>query len=114
MARVYGTKSVEEALKHLLKVAECNPNDPFIWHSIGLQFYSIKCYNDALMYFLKSEHIKSGISAANLYYIGECLRKTGQVEESISYFKKSLTVPIRNRVDQKVSFYIVYMTKHFL
>lgn len=35
MAKIYGTKSVEEALKHLLKVADCNPNDPFAWHTIG-------------------------------------------------------------------------------
>lgn len=103
MARVYGTKSIEEALKHLLRVAECNPNDPFIWHSIGLQFYSIKCYNDALKYFLRSEKIKSNISAANLFYIGDCLRRAGQVEEAIKYFEKSITIPVRNRVDYKVS-----------
>uniref|UniRef100_A0AC35GDP3 Tetratricopeptide repeat protein n=1 Tax=Panagrolaimus sp. PS1159 TaxID=55785 RepID=A0AC35GDP3_9BILA len=101
MARVYGTKSVEEALKHLLKVAECTPSDPFIWSAIGLQFYSIKCYNDALKYFLRSEHIKAGISASNLYYIGECLKKNGQIDEAIEYFKKALTVPVRNRVDYK-------------
>uniref|UniRef100_A0AC34RK23 Tetratricopeptide repeat protein n=1 Tax=Panagrolaimus sp. JU765 TaxID=591449 RepID=A0AC34RK23_9BILA len=101
MARVYGTKSIEEALKHLLRVAECNPNDPFIWHSIGLQFYSIKCYNDALKYFLRSEKIKSNISAANLFYIGDCLRRAGQVEEAIKYFEKSITIPVRNRVDYK-------------
>jgi len=101
MARVYGTKSVEEALKHLLRVADCNPNDPFVWHSIGLQFYSIKCYNDALKYFLRSEQIKSGISASNLFYIGDCLRRAGQVEDAVEYFKKSLSVPVRNRVDHK-------------
>lgn len=103
MARVYGTRSVEEALKHLLKVADSMPNDPFVWHSIGLQFYSIKCYSDALKYFLRSEQIKTGISASNLFYIGDCLRRNGQIEESFDYFKKSLTVPVRNRVDYKVS-----------
>lgn len=58
MAKVYGTKSVEEALKHLAKVTASNPNDPFAWQAIGLQFHAIKCYKDALKYFLKSEEIK--------------------------------------------------------
>uniref|UniRef100_A0A914Y803 Tetratricopeptide repeat protein n=1 Tax=Panagrolaimus superbus TaxID=310955 RepID=A0A914Y803_9BILA len=69
--------------------------------SIGLQFYSIKCYNDALKYFLRSEHIKAGISASNLYHIGDCLKRNGQIDESIEYFKKAITVPVRNRFDYK-------------
>ncbi|KAH7720184.1 Protein F33H2.6 [Aphelenchoides avenae] len=101
MAKVYGTKSVEEALKHLLKVADCNPNDPFAWHTIGLQFHAIKCYKDALKYFLRAEEIKGGISSSNLYYIGDCLRRMGDVEESIEYYKKAIGVPVRNRVDYK-------------
>uniref|UniRef100_A0A914E1N4 Tetratricopeptide repeat protein n=1 Tax=Acrobeloides nanus TaxID=290746 RepID=A0A914E1N4_9BILA len=101
MARVYGTKSVEEALKHLLKVADCNPNDPFVYHAIGLQFHAIKCYKDALKYFLKAEEIKSGISSSNLFYIGDCLRRNGENEEAINYYKKSLCIPARNRVDYK-------------
>uniref|UniRef100_A0A7E4ZYI2 TPR_REGION domain-containing protein n=1 Tax=Panagrellus redivivus TaxID=6233 RepID=A0A7E4ZYI2_PANRE len=101
MARVYGTKSVEEALKHLLRVADGNPNDPFIWHSIGLQFYSIKAYGDALKYFLRSEHIKAGISAANLFYIGDCMRRSGRVDEAIDYYKQAVRVPVRNQIDRK-------------
>lgn len=55
--RVYGMKS-EEALKHLRKVIDSCPNDPFVHHTIGLQFYAVKCYKDALTYFLKAEQIK--------------------------------------------------------
>ncbi|CAD5234875.1 unnamed protein product [Bursaphelenchus xylophilus] len=101
MAKVYGTKSVEEALKHLAKVAESNPNDPFAWQAIGLQFHAIRCYQDALTYFLKAEQIKANISASNLYYIGDCLRRIGAVDEAHIYFKRALTIPVRNRVDQK-------------
>ncbi|CAD5229100.1 unnamed protein product [Bursaphelenchus okinawaensis] len=101
MAKVYGTKSVEEALKHLAKVAESNPNDPFAWQAIGLQFHAIRCYQDALTYFLKAEQIKANISASNLYYIGDCLRRIGAIDEAQIYFKRALTVPVRNRVDQK-------------
>lgn len=58
MAKVYGTKSTEEALKLLLRSRDSNPNDPFVYQAIGLQFYAIRCYKDALKYFLKSEQIK--------------------------------------------------------
>ncbi|CAD5234900.1 unnamed protein product [Bursaphelenchus xylophilus] len=101
MAKVYGTKSIEEALRHLAKVTDSNPNDPFAWQAIGLQFHSVRCYQDALTYFLKAEHIKANISASNLFYIGDCLRRMGAIEDAKTYYKKALKVPIRNRIDQK-------------
>ncbi|KAI6173847.1 Regulator of microtubule dynamics protein 1 [Aphelenchoides besseyi] len=101
MAKVYGTKSTEEALKHLLHVITCNPNDVFGYIAIGLQFHAIQDYRHALTYFLKAEQIKSNISSSNLFYIGDCYRKVGQIAESVDYFKRALTVPVRNRVDFK-------------
>lgn len=67
MAKVYGTKSTEEALKHLSRSLNVNPNDPFVHHAIGLQFYAVKCYQDAMKYFLKAEQIK--VSPFNWFFI---------------------------------------------
>ncbi|KAI6191282.1 hypothetical protein M3Y97_00211800 [Aphelenchoides bicaudatus] len=101
MAKVYGTKSTEEALKHLLRSRDSNPNDPFIYHAIGLQFYAVRCYKDALKFFYKAEEIKAGISSSNSFYLAECLRKTGNAEQSIEYYKKALSIPAFNKVDRK-------------
>ncbi|TKR79967.1 hypothetical protein L596_014109 [Steinernema carpocapsae] len=101
MARVYGTDSVEEALDYLRKVSSVNPNDPFTLHAIGCQLYMIQEYQDALEYFQKAENIKNGFSSSNLYYLGSCLYKTGSTVESVDCLKKALTLPARNKVDQK-------------
>ncbi|KAI6243876.1 Tetratricopeptide repeat-containing protein [Aphelenchoides fujianensis] len=101
MARVYGTKSTEEALQHLLHVSKSNANDPFTLHAIGIQFHALKLYRDALKYFERAEAIKAGITSSNLFYIGDCLRRTGAIQESLEYYKKALSVPVHNRVDLK-------------
>lgn len=45
--------------------------------------------------------LQANISAANLFYIGDCLRRVGAPEEATHYFKRALTLPAWNRVDQK-------------
>ncbi|KAK0403485.1 hypothetical protein QR680_016945 [Steinernema hermaphroditum] len=101
MARVYGTTSVEEALGYLRKVSAVNPNDPFTLHAIGRQLYAISEYEDARSYFQKAEDVKNGFSASNLYYLGSCLHKTGNIEDAAECLKKALMLPARNTVDHK-------------
>ncbi|TKR80235.1 hypothetical protein L596_014339 [Steinernema carpocapsae] len=101
MAKVYGTNSVEEALVHLRKVSDGNPNDPFTLHAVGLQMHAVRYFSEAQKYFQKAEDIKAGFSASNLYYLGDCLRKNGRVDESIECLKKALSLPARNKVDHK-------------
>uniref|UniRef100_A0A0N4ZJ81 TPR_REGION domain-containing protein n=1 Tax=Parastrongyloides trichosuri TaxID=131310 RepID=A0A0N4ZJ81_PARTI len=102
MAGVKGVESMEDKIKHLHKVTRITSNDPFSWHAIGTTLYNNKSYNESLNYFMKANEIKENFSAANLYYIGDCLRRIGRVNESIKYLEKALSIKAYNKVDKKV------------
>uniref|UniRef100_A0AC35TX86 TPR_REGION domain-containing protein n=1 Tax=Rhabditophanes sp. KR3021 TaxID=114890 RepID=A0AC35TX86_9BILA len=101
MSGVKGVQDLEAKIRLLHRVTQITPSDPFAWHALGLTLYNNKSYPDAYSFFMKAHEIKPDFSAANLFYIGDCLRRSGRIEESKVYLGKAAILKTHNKIDEK-------------
>jgi len=91
----------EKVFNHLKRATELDPRDPFAFHLLGVAQYKRKEYKEAIQSFQQAESIKPGFSAANLFYLGDSLRLTGDKTAAIETLKKAYNTPIKNKFDGK-------------
>jgi len=78
-------KDFANALENLKEIFKIYPNDYENIENIGLTYYYLKDYNNAVIFFSKVVQSKTFANGKSEFYLGVCLLETGKKSEACGY-----------------------------
>lgn len=81
----------EQRLKQLEELLNTEPNDCFLLHALGVEYFSAQKFADAATYFRKALYADNNY-LASYYMLGQVLEKIDNNAEAIEVYKKGINV----------------------
>ena len=91
-----GDGDIEQAIKCYLGCLELNPDNVAIWMSLGISYYKLDRYRDAIQWLSKSVELYPNISQICWYPLGSSYYMIGKHKEASEYLTKALELDSDN------------------